>query len=220
MGGMRGRCIWRRPSYTNSMNIDFTFVPKHMATRDNEAMKPVLMHPEAPAPAVHYYMIRGGVDQRNITVWEPGTVGGEYIKTFGHYHVGKLDETYWVIYGEGLILMQKLEEKDGEWLPDRVAEFKVVRVRAGDAQFIPAGHGHLALNLGSTYFVTADDSPVNFSERDAASLPGHADYELVKQMHGFAYYVVERDGRPVLVKNPRYKAYGTLDAGGLEVVDE
>ena len=37
-------------------------------------------------------MIRGGTDKRNITVWEPGTVGGEYIKAYGHYHVGDLNE--------------------------------------------------------------------------------------------------------------------------------
>jgi oxalate decarboxylase/phosphoglucose isomerase-like protein (cupin superfamily) len=202
------------------VEFDFKYVPKHMATRSEEAMKPVLMDPEAPGPAVHYYMIRGGSEQKNITVWEPGTVGDEYIKTFGHYHVGKLDETYWVIYGQGVILMQKLEEKDGEWVPERVTEFKAVQVQAGDAQFIPAGHGHLALNTGDTYFVTADDSPVNFEEKDPVSLPGHADYKRVEEMHGFAYYVVERDGKPALIKNPRYKAYGTLDAGGLPVVDE
>jgi|ERR1700683_338848 len=201
------------------MEFDFTNVPKHLATRTHEAMQPVLMHPDAAGPAVHYYMIRGGVDQKNITVWEPGTVGGEYIKTFGHYHVGKLDETYWVLYGEGVLLMQKLEERDGEMVPDRVAEFKAMRTKPGDADFIPAGWGHLAINVGDTYFVTADDSPVNFGDRDPAGMPGHANYDLVKEMRGFAFYVVERDGKPALVRNPRYKAVGTVDAGGLEIVE-
>jgi glucose-6-phosphate isomerase len=201
------------------MNIDFKYVPKHLATRTHEAMQPVLLDPEAKGPAVHYYMIRGGVDQRNITVWEPGTVGGEYVKTFGHYHIGKLDETYWIIQGEGILLMQKLEEQDGELVPDRVAEFKAVPVKAGDSQFIPAGYGHLVANVGSTFFVTADDSPVDFEERDPVSLPGHADYSMVKQMHGFAYYVVEREGKPALLANPRYKAVGEVDNGGLPVVE-
>jgi glucose-6-phosphate isomerase, archaeal len=202
------------------MKFDFTNVPKHLATRTEEAMRPVLMDPVAQGPAVHYYMIRGGVDQKNITVWEPGTVSGEYIKTFGHYHVGKLDETYWVLYGEGVILSQKLEEVDGKLVPDRVAEFKATQVKAGDSQFMPAGPAHLAVNVGSTYFVTADDSPVNFSDSNPAGWPGHADYSLVEQMHGFAFYVVERDGRPALVRNPQYKEVGSVDAGGLPVVDE
>jgi glucose-6-phosphate isomerase len=206
---------WRR-----EMNIDFKFVPKHLATRSEEAMKPVLMDPEAQGPEVHYYMIRGGVDQKNITVWEPGTVGGEYIKTFGHYHVGKLDETYWMIYGEGVLLMQKLEEANGQMVADRVAEFKAVQVKAGDEQFIPAGYGHLVANVGPTYFVTADDSPVDFEEHDPSSLPGHADYKPVEQMQGFAFYVVERDGKPALLRNPRYKTVANVDAGGLPVVKE
>ena len=46
------------------MNVDFKYVGKHLATRPNEAMNKVLMKPEAEAPEVHYYMMRGGVDQR------------------------------------------------------------------------------------------------------------------------------------------------------------
>ena len=198
--------------------MDFTNVPKHLATRSQEAMKPVLMDDTADGPSTHYYMIRGGKDQRNITVWEPGTVGSEYIKTFGHYHIGHLDETYWVLFGEGILLMQRLEEADGKPVINRVAEFKAMRVKGGDSVFIPAGHGHLVANVSKTFFVTADDSPVDFTEADPVSLPGHADYKMVEQMHGFAFYVVERDGKPALVKNPRYEAVGTTDFGGLEVV--
>ena len=40
-------------------------------------MKDVLMNPEANGPDIHYYMIRGGSEKKNITVWETGTVGGE-----------------------------------------------------------------------------------------------------------------------------------------------
>jgi glucose-6-phosphate isomerase len=200
------------------MNIDFTNVGKHYAARTQEAMQKVLMDPNAQGPAVHYYMIRGGKDQRNVTVWEPGTVGGEYIKTFGHYHIGNLDETYWMLLGEGVLLMQKLEtDANGMPIPSRVAEFKDQRVKAGDSVFIPAGHGHLVANVGSTYFVTADDSPVDFEDRDPVSLPGHADYSMVEKMHGFAYYVIDRDGTPALVPNPRYETVGTVDAGGLTV---
>src|SRR3989344_316196 len=47
-----------------------------LAVRAHEKMKDVLMHPEAVGPAVHYYMIRGGSEKRNITIWESGTVGG------------------------------------------------------------------------------------------------------------------------------------------------
>ncbi len=76
-------------------------------------MKDVLMTPRADGPKVHYYMIRGGKDKKNITVWESGTVGGEYIKSYGHYHVGNLSETYEVLAGEGYVLLQRRREQVG-----------------------------------------------------------------------------------------------------------
>jgi len=193
---------------------------EHLALRHHDKMKEVLKDENAAGPDVHYYMIRGGSDMRNITVWEPGTVGDEYIKTYGHYHIGQLDETYWFLLGKGIALQQKLVEVDGKPQPDRVAEFKAVPVEGGDSLYMPPGYGHLVANVGNTYMVTADNSPVDFGDRDPVSMPGHADYEMVKQMRGFAYYVVERDGKPALVKNPLYKEIQKEDFGGLSVVQE
>ena len=201
------------------MTIDFKNVPRHYAARTNEKMKEVLMDPAGAGPAFHYYMIRGGVDQKNITVWEPGTVSGEYIKTYGHYHIGKLSETYEIIYGQGVALLQKLAENEsGEMMPDVVEEFRAFKVKAGQKIFMPAKFGHLLANMGKTYFVTADDSPVDFKDRDPASFPGHAEYELVKKMRGFAYYVVEHNGRPALKRNLLYKSIKQEKLGGLPVI--
>ena len=201
------------------MNIDFSFVPKHYASRSHEKMQEVLMDPDGKGPAIHYYMIRGGKDQRNITVWEPGTISGEYIKTYGHYHVGELDETYWILFGEGIALLQKLAtDENGEMIVDIVEDFKAVNVKPGDEVYMPAGYGHLLVNIGTTYFVTADDSPVNFDEVSPVSMPGHADYERVKKMQGFAYYVVEHKGKPSLRINHRYKEVKKADFSQLAVI--
>jgi glucose-6-phosphate isomerase len=172
---------------------------KPYAERTHEKMKEVLMSPTSPGPEIHYYMIRGGTDKTNITVWETGTIGGEYIKTYGHYHVGNLEEVYHVIQGEGIIILQ------GKIIDDSVETFRAIRVKAGDKVHIPKETGHLAINIGKIWFVTSDDSPVDFSEQDPVSLPGHADYSEFKRMQGAAYYVVEKDGEPSLVKNPNYK---------------
>ncbi len=201
------------------MNIDFTNVPKHYASRTHEKMQDVLMDPSGIGPEIHYYMIRGGVDQKNITVWEPGTISGEYIKTYGHYHIGDLSETYWIIFGQGVALLQKLKENEnGEMIADEVEEFRAVPVKAGDTVFMPPKYGHLVVNIGETYFATADDSPVNFGDKDPSSFPGHADYELVKKMKGFVYYVVEHEGRPALRRNSLYKSIEKEDLGGLPVI--
>lgn len=202
------------------MDINFKNVPKHYASRTQEEMQDVLMDPNGTGPAIHYYMIRGGSDQRNVTVWEPGTISGEYIKTYGHYHMGKLSETYWIILGEGIALMQKLaEDENGKMLANQVAEFRAISVKAGEKVFMHEKFGHLVVNTGKTYLVTADDSPVDFDDRDPASFPGHANYELVKEMRGFAYYVVENEGKPALKKNPLYKSIAKEDLGGLSVIE-
>lgn len=201
------------------MQIDFKNVPKHYAARTHERMQEVLMDPQGIGPTVHYYMIRGGVEQKNTTVWEPGTISGEYIKTYGHYHIGNLSETYNIIFGQGVALLQKLvEDAHGKMIADEVEEFKAIPVTAGQEIFMPAKFGHLVVNTGTTYFVTIDDSPVDFEDRDPVSFPGHANYELVKQMQGFAYYVVEHNGKPALKRNLKYKSILKEDLGGLPVI--
>jgi len=201
------------------MSTDFSFVPEHYAARTHEKMQEVLLHPEEAGPAVHYYMIRGGVEQKNITVWEPGTVGGEYIKTYGHYHVGNLEETYWILYGAGIALEQQRVERDGQPVDSELMLFRATPVKAGQSLHFAPGHGHLVVNIGETFLVTADDSPVEFGGRlTEASLPGHADYHPVQALCGFAYYVVEHDGRPALVKNHHYTKIIQEDLGGLPVL--
>src|SRR3989344_3791786 len=191
---------------------------KSFAERTHEKMKEVLMQPDEKGPDIHYYMIRGGSHKSNITVWESGTVGGEYIKTYGHYHVGKLEEIYIVLQGEGIIILQERETgKDGKPIDDEIKSFKAIKVKAGDKVRIPKNTGHLAINISKTWFVTSDDSPVNLhgnsqneiegnvKGKDPVGMPSHADYEPFRKMRGASYYVIEKDGKPELVKNPLYK---------------
>jgi len=188
------------------------FTDKHYAPRFHEKMVEVLMDPSAQGPKIHYHMVRGGSDQRNITIWEPGLVGQEYIKTYGHYHVGDLDETYWVIFGEGIVLLQKrVVGANGNPIDDEIDDAYAIRVKPGDAIYMPSEWGHLVVNISKTYFVTADDSPVNFDEENPVSLPGHADYEPVKKLRGFCYYIVERDRKPTLIKNDKYKKIPAIE---------
>ena len=174
------------------------------ASRSQEEMKDVLMTPSASGPSIHYYMIRGGSEKKNITVWEAGKVGDEYIKTYGHYHVSNLEETYWILEGEGILLMQ-MRKKDaaGNFLNAELEWCKAVFLKAGDSYVIPPFAGHLMANIGKSWLVTADDSPVY--DNDSSGAPKHADYAPVKRMRGFAYYIVEKNGQPEFVKNPAYQ---------------
>jgi oxalate decarboxylase/phosphoglucose isomerase-like protein (cupin superfamily) len=182
------------------------YTPDHYASRTYEKMKDVLMDPSAETPFVHYHMIRS--HEGNITIWEKGLVGkdNEYVKTYGHYHIGKLDETYRVLCGEGIAIAQlRATDSNGNPIDDEIETAYAVRVKPGDEIYFAPNWGHLVVNTSNGFFATIDDSPVNFGKADEASLPGHADYESVKKMHGFCYYVVEKEGKPTLVKNSLYK---------------
>lgn len=176
------------------------------AERTAEKMKEVLMNPTAPGPDVHYHMIRGGSEKKNITVWEPGTVGGEYIKAYGHYHITDFIETYRVIEGVGILLLQmRKRDTEGKFIDDEISSFEAISVKAGDVLVIPAFAGHAMINTGKGWLVTSDDSPVHFDNGDSASMPQHADYEPFRKMHGFAYYAIEKEGKAEYIRNPNYK---------------
>lgn len=201
------------------MNTDFLFVGKHYVARTHEKMQEVLMDPKGIGPAIHYYMIRGGRDQKNITVWEPGTISGEYIKTYGHYHVGAIEETYLVLFGEGIALLQRLAvDSNGTMIPDEVEEFTALKVSPGDSLHMEPGWGHVLVNTGVTFLVTSDNTVVSFEDIPPVDSTGHVDYLSVKAMQGFAYYVVEHEGKPALKKNTHYKNVQKEDFGGLPVI--
>src|SRR3989344_1751223 len=117
------------------------------AARSHVDMGEVLMDSNSDEPEIHYYMVRGGVDKKNITIWEVGKVGKEYIKTYGHYHVGDISETYKVIQGEGVVLLQ-IRKKDAQDIPvdDEIESFYCLKVKVGDSVFIPSGTAHLVAN--------------------------------------------------------------------------
>lgn len=178
-----------------------------MGVRTHEEMADVLISPNSEGPAVHYFLIRGGSEKGNITVWQAGKVGDEYIKTFGHYHVSDFLETYTVLAGEGIVLLQKRKvDSSGKPIDDEIEEVRAIFAKTGSKIKIPERAGHLMVNIGKSWLVTMDNSPVNFeAKKDEAANPTHADYEPVRKLRGFAYYVVEKDGEVMFIKNPNYK---------------
>ncbi len=95
----------------------------------------------------------------DVTVTLPGTVGGEFIKTAGHYHA--LDasgvswaEIYDVLAGEAAFVLQRAE---GDPVGDPDVTRGIVIVAApGDRLVIPPDFGHVTVNIGTTPLVVAD----------------------------------------------------------------
>jgi glucose-6-phosphate isomerase len=120
-----------------------------------------------------------------LSVVHPGKVGDEYFMTKGHYHaVLDTAEVYHCLQGRGMMVM---ETPAGEWA--------VEKLRPGRGLYVPPRWAHRSVNTDPctdlvTFFI----------------YPGHAghDYGTIEQQ-GFRKLVVERDGRPQVVDNPRWR---------------
>ena len=119
-----------------------------------------------------------------ISIVHPGTVGDEYFMTKGHFHaVLATAEVYYCMAGEGYMVMETPE-----------GESAVAELRPGKVLYVPPRWAHRSVNTGAaadliTFFV----------------YPGHSghDYGSIEKQ-GFRKLVVARDGRPVIVDNPRW----------------
>lgn len=162
-----------------------------ITTRTRQELKDVLMDPKEPGVREPYFVIRGEGGQ-NITALTPGLNGREFNKTYGHFHNFPEIEIYHVVYGQGLVVMQRNDENG------QAKEFRMVTLRPGATVEIPVGYGHSLINIGKTYLVVIDNSPTDAKAHN---------FEPVKEKHGFAYYVVDKKGEIGFEPNPDYNIH-------------
>ena len=119
----------------------------------------------------------GGLFFGNTTIY-PGTVGGEYIMTKGHFHaLGDRNEYYLGVQGEGFLVFM-----------DRARGYTIEKMFPGSLHFIGAHLAHRVINTGNV--------PLTFLACWPADA-GH-DYDTIQQQ-GFPVRVFERNGEPTIV---------------------
>jgi len=130
----------------------------------------------------------------DITVFNPGTVGEEFIKTVGHYH-GLVPgtnitypEVYEVLDGQIEFLLQSLPNEEG------TVDVVIVQAEVGDKVVSPPNYGHIMVNIGSE---PAISSNIQFRNGTAG-----ASYEFYPAHQGGALYRTQAEE---WVKNPNYK---------------
>ncbi len=150
--------------------------------RTLEEMRSVLKDPAAAGPDPVYTVFKdldnGWVNKTELVA---GNYGDEYPKTFGHLHTDDKDETYFVESGTGIIVMQSENE------------FLLKKITAGEKYTIPHQYEHCLINIGTESFVTFDDHD-----------NPQANYEIVSNKHGLAYYIVNDNDQPKTIANPNY----------------
>lgn len=119
------------------------------------------------------------------TILYPGKVGNEYFMTKGHFHE-KLEtaEVYYCTKGHGYLL---LEDPEGET--------EIQEMTPGISVYVPPKFAHRSINISNfepfiMFFVFRADA-------------GH-DYKTI-ETKGFRKLIIEREGKPVVIDNPKWK---------------
>jgi len=126
---------------------------------------------------------RDGEIQFCSSITHPGKIGGEYFMTKGHFHARRdTAEIYYCLRGRGYMMME-LENGDyemGEMYPGRTV-------------YVPAYYAHRSINTGDEPLISL------------AVYPGDAghDYGSI-ETSGFKHLVVEKNGKPEVITNPRF----------------
>jgi glucose-6-phosphate isomerase len=119
-----------------------------------------------------------------ISIVHPGRVGAEYAMTKGHFHrVLDTSEIYHCLKGHGFMVM---ESPEGEWAVEELSP--------GTVLYVLPCWAHRSVNVG------AGEDLVTFF-----AYPGHAghDYGTI-EARGFRKLVLDRNGAPAIVDNPRW----------------
>ena len=120
-----------------------------------------------------------------VSVVHPGKIGAEYHMTKGHFHaVLETGEVYYCLKGRGCMVM---ETPEGEWA--------VEELRPGKVLYVLPRWAHRSVN------VSPDEDLIFFFIYPGNS--GH-DYGTIERQ-GFRKLVVERDGAPAIIDNPRWQ---------------
>lgn len=169
-----------------------------LSVRDFEGIKPTLLDPNCQgiSPVYQVYNELNDPHWTNRTEIYAGRLGTEFPKTFGHYHSVANPETYRVVSGTGVMILQKKHVESGVTRLEQVDEVLLVRAVAGDEVVILPEWGHNWANVNQETLVLLDDWKTGHSPDD---------YEIEAFLHGMAYYLVDEGGQVKEKANSNYK---------------
>jgi glucose-6-phosphate isomerase len=146
----------------------------------------------------------------DATVTLPGSVGGEYIKTAGHYHALDANGVSWteiydVLAGEAAFVLQKAEDDPAG--DPAVTRGIVIVAGPGDRLVIPPDYGHVTVNIGTTPLVVAD----------LVAVASGNHYQGYANRHGGAVRIMAVPGEEDAFEAEWNPAYPEVDEG-IEVI--
>lgn len=119
-----------------------------------------------------------------VTKVRPGKVGAEYYLTLGHFHTDEaVSELHIILRGEGYLLFV-----------DGSGAHQSMEIRPSRAAYLPPGWACRIINTGRQDLVVMNVFPAD-AVHDQQNVMGFA----------FPIMVIEKDGQPVVVDNPRFR---------------
>ena len=119
------------------------------------------------------------------SILNPGKIGDEYYFTKGHFHnIIDTCEVYYCLKGHGYMM---LENPEGDW--------SALEMQPGQAVYVPKRYAHRSIN------VSPDEQLITFFVYRADA--GH-DYATIATK-GYRKLMVERNGKPAIIVNPKWK---------------
>lgn len=171
--------------------------------RTIDDMRAVLYNQTAADPEELYLMYRGlgwpeDIDRLSayslrfdLTILSCGLVGGEYVKTAGHYHPERYAELYQVLVGRAHFLLQRPVKDDPS---EAVEDVVVVEAGPGELLYVPPNYGHVTINPSREPLVTVNVVDATFDSM----------YDPYRARRGAAYYEIDDRGNSYWVANEHY----------------
>lgn len=158
-----------------------------MMFHDQDAVKTILAAGDRTIYEIRYYpFVTSSSDMAlGTTIIMPGKVGDEYHMTKGHFHErSDQPEVYHCVQGEGFLQMMSMD-----------GEYHAAAWKPGTITHIPPQFAHRVVNTGSLPLVFVAVFHL---------AAGHIYGPIIER--GFKYQIVEKEGRPVQVLNPKWAA--------------
>lgn len=159
-------------------------------TRKYQDIKPVLMEASRNYVKEPYYIIKN--NDQIIYVISSGLNGLEFNKNEGFISSYEAVLYYQCLYGQGLILMQRNDEK-GE-----AKEFKITTLSSGKQVGLPSGWAFCLVNIGKKLLVVLGNKDLETKDMDS---------KPIFDKKGLAYYVIEKKGEIAFEQNPNYSVH-------------
>lgn len=202
--------------------VDDNVIVSAIAQKHLNQMQAVIINDNLICPEIFYTIYAHIFRKKDSEFWKnstlvydltfmlPNLAGIEFVKTYGHYNDinGQnrygMSEIIEVVYGAGAIIIQK-PKQISEYKPNleisdiysfnELEEIHIVKVTKGDKLLVPPGYGYTVINTKSQLLVIGTLS----SKKKTPVL------EPYTKLHGAGYYLIRKNARQEIVKNPNYE---------------